>query len=373
MDKHLHIVSLDVPLPADYGGVIDIFYKIKALHAIGIKIHLHCFTKDRGEVPALNNYCETVQYYQREKTKALLKPLLPYIVSSRSSQTLIKNLNKDTYPVLLEGVHCSYFLHNGELKNRKIFLRLHNTEHIYYAHLALHEKNIFKKFYYNLERKHLKKYEKEIAAKATLLALSEMDVQVFKKEFAATKVKLLPAFIAWPKIKSLPGKGTYALYHGNLSVNENEVAVLNLLTENIASAEMPLIVAGKNPSQNLITKVDKALHCTLVANPVGAELETLIQQAHINILPSANATGVKLKLLNALFNGRFCVVNEATVLGTNLGGLCYVITSDTQYKTLIEKLTAQNFTQDAIEQRQINLAAEYDNEKNAKLLSSWLY
>ena len=39
MEKHLHIISFDVPYPANYGGVIDVFYKLKALHAEGIKIH----------------------------------------------------------------------------------------------------------------------------------------------------------------------------------------------------------------------------------------------------------------------------------------------------------------------------------------------
>lgn len=373
MDKHLHIVSLDVPLPADYGGVIDIFYKIKALHAIGIKIHLHCFSKGRAEQHTLNNYCDYVHYYQREKKQAFLKPLLPYIVSSRSSKELIQNLKKDTYPIFLEGVHCSYFLHSNQLKNRKIFLRLHNTEHIYYAHLALHEKNIFKKIYYELESRRLNKYEKEIGNKATLLAISEMDLQVFQNKLHAAEVKLLPAFIAWQKITCLPGKGEYALYHGNLSINENEVAILNLLEQNMATTEMPVFIAGKNPSKNLIKKVSEAPHFTLIPNPDEAALQKLIQEAHINILPAANNTGVKLKILNALFNGRFCVVNEAAVRGTNLAGLCQVAASAKEYKTILEKLAKENFTQEAIQQRQIKLLAEYNNEKNALLLNSWIY
>ena len=41
--KHLHIVALNIPFPANYGGAIDIYYKVKALHEIGYTIHLHCF------------------------------------------------------------------------------------------------------------------------------------------------------------------------------------------------------------------------------------------------------------------------------------------------------------------------------------------
>ncbi len=45
----------------------------------------------------------------------------------------------------------------------------------------------------------------------------------------------------------------------------------------------------------------------------------LIREAQINILPSFNTTGIKIKLLNAIFNGRHCLVNPAAIAGTGLG------------------------------------------------------
>ena len=33
----VHIVSFNVPYPADYGGVIDVFYKLKSLHSLRCK------------------------------------------------------------------------------------------------------------------------------------------------------------------------------------------------------------------------------------------------------------------------------------------------------------------------------------------------
>jgi hypothetical protein len=67
IDKHLHIVTHDVPWPADYGGVIDIFYTLKALHEQGVKIHLHCFTQDREPQKELEKYCSSIHYYHRKK------------------------------------------------------------------------------------------------------------------------------------------------------------------------------------------------------------------------------------------------------------------------------------------------------------------
>ena len=36
----------------------------------------------------------------------------------------------------------------------------------------------------------------------------------------------------------------------------------------------------------------------------------MIAKAQINILPSYTHTGIKIKLVNAIFNGRHCLVNE---------------------------------------------------------------
>ncbi len=85
----------------------------------------------------------------------------------------MSNLLKDDYPVLLEGIHCTYFLYSGELKNKKVFVRLHNVEYEYYEELAKTTKNILKKLYFFHESNLLKKYEKQIAGKAMFIAVSE--------------------------------------------------------------------------------------------------------------------------------------------------------------------------------------------------------
>lgn len=50
----------------------------------------------------------------------------------------------------------------------------------------------------------------------------------------------------------------------------------------------------------------------------------LIQEAHINLLPTFQNTGIKLKLLNALFNGRFCIVNSMMTEHTGLEKYCEI-------------------------------------------------
>lgn len=368
MDKHLHIVCLNIPYPADYGGVVDLFYKIKSMHQAGVKIHLHCFTKDRKPQDELNKYCETVQYYQRKKNSSSFSFSLPLIVKSRISEELINNLQKDNYPVLLEGIHCTYYLKTGQLGNRKVIVRLHNAEFEYYRQLAKHETNLFKKLYYLNESRLLKKYEQSIANKAGFLAVSKQDVDLYQKAFKANDIHYLPVFLPYSSVPVKEGKGCYCLYHGNLAINENEEAATWLLKNVFSKLAIPFVIAGKNPSKKLEQLAHEHQHTCLVANPSEKEMQDMIGKAHVHVLPSFNNTGVKLKLLNALFNGRHCLVNKAAVEGSGLEAFCRVAEDEISFQKNIEALYQQPFTEQDMQQRRQLLQATYNNEMNAREL-----
>lgn len=370
---HLHIVCLDVPYPPDYGGVFDLFYKIKTLHQLGVKIHLHCFEYGRGEQPQLNKYCEEVHYYEREKLVHGIPLRLPYIVSSRINPALIKNLLKDNHPVLLEGIHCTYYLYHGELNQRKVLVRLHNVEYEYYKQLAKSSNNFYKKIYYNLESRLLKKYESSLAKKAKFLAVNEKDKETYQNNFSAKRIELLPVFLPFNKVESEIGKGNYCLYHGNLSVAENEKAALWLL-ENIVKylTDFNFIFAGKNPSESLKHEQSKNKNVQLIENPSHNEMQELIRNAHIHLLPSFNSTGIKIKLLHALFNGRFVITNKVSLEGTGLESLCCIEENPSGYIKRITELLAIDFDENEINNRKVILENLYDNEKNGKRLIKML-
>ena len=373
MDKHLHIVAFDVPWPADYGGVIDVFCKIVWLQKSGVKIHLHCFANDRKEQKELNKYCYAVHYYKRKKSLSGLSLTIPYIVQSRSNNALLQKLQQDDNPIIFEGVHCTYFLHKNMLKNRKVFIRLHNVEHKYYHQLAKHETNILKKIYFFWESRLLKNYEKKLAGKALFFSLSTDDIFFYKSVFKAQKIEFVPAFLPWNNINAQPGKGCFCLYHGNLAINENEKAADWLMNEVFNSLQIPLVIAGKNPSLPLQTLAQSNAHTCMIINPDDNEMQDLIKKAQINILPSFNRTGVKLKLLNALYNGRHCLVNEAAIQGAAINRLCSIANTADEFKQQVEKLFHQNFTEDDLQKRQPVLEQIYNNEKNARQLIAWIY
>lgn len=172
MEKYLHIVCLDVPYPVDCKSAFIMFYEIKALYEKGVKIYLHCFEYSRPRNNIMNMFCEKLYYYPKHKGHKGLSLSLPYIVSSRANKQLTKNLQEDNYPILVHGIHSTFFLTEQLVPERKTIVRLHYAEHVFYNHLAKLDKSLLKKIYYNNESRLLKCYEQKISSKASFAALT---------------------------------------------------------------------------------------------------------------------------------------------------------------------------------------------------------
>jgi hypothetical protein len=369
----LHIVCLDVPFPVDYGGVVDPFYKIKTLHQLGVLIHLHCFEYGRGRQPELDKYCVSVDYYQRSRGHKGLSHKLPYIVCSRSSPELAENLLKDEHPILLEGIHCSYILNDSRFENRKMLLRLHNVEWVYYRQQFHAGSSWFRKAYYLYESKILKRYERSIARKTRILAVSELDAAYYRTEFEATEIDCLPVFVSEEPVRSKEGTGCYCLYHGNLSVAENEKAVAWLLGDVFNELDIPLVIAGKKPSARLEKLILRHRQACLVSDPSDMEMQDIIAKAQVHVLPAFSNTGIKLKLLNALYNGRHCLVNEDMVRDTGLEGACHIGSGAVAFRNILRAIYPQPFSTEEIASRKTLLASRFNNLENARKLIQWIW
>lgn len=373
MEKHLHIISFTVPYPVDYGGVVDLFYKLPALQAQGVKIHLHCFDYGRGQQPELNKYCTSVHYYERYDGHKAVSNTIPYIVSSRKNEELLQNLLQDNYPIMMEGVHCTYLLMDARFAERKCFVRLHNVEYQYYREIAHHSSSPVKKLYYWLESRLLKAYEKKIACKASFWPVTDKDAALYKHKLGCSHIEYLPLYIPDWKVQCLEGMGSYCLYHGDLSVGANEKAAIWLLEQIFRRLKKPFVIAGKNPSHKLNKLVHATEHACLVANPSEKEMQDMIAKAHINILPSYTTTGIKIKLVNTLFNGRHCIVNKATVAGSGLEAACHIGTTADEFSEILSQLYHQPFNKEEIDLRKELLNSMFNNEANAKKQVSWIW
>jgi Glycosyl transferases group 1 len=368
----LHIISFDIPYPANYGGVIVIFNQIKALHALGIKVILHCYQYgDRTPQPELANYCHEVYYYKRSRSIIWQCSLFPFIMQTRMSRSLVKRLKKDNHPILFEGIHTAGLVWKRSLRHRQKLVRMHNVEWMYYENLWKLTSSLvpLEKLYYFLESIKLQRTEPYVLLHADeIIAISTNDQAYFKQHKANTHY--IPAFHPNTFVESQLGRGEYVLFHGKLSVPDNERAALWLIEEIIAGMEVPFIIAGMEPTQRLKDAIRPHDHIKLVENPDDRTMNDLIRNAHINLLLSFQSAGIKLKLINALFRGRFCIVNDSMVSGTGLEKLCYVRNSAATIRQTIEAILTAPFEQNRVDERKAHLETEYSNLENARKLIS---
>lgn len=361
-NKFLHIISLDVPYPADYGGAIDIYYRIQALHELGYKVILHCWKYGRGEQDKLKEITHEIYYYKRTKSPGFLFNKLPFIVISRQSNELFQRLLSDTHPILFEGIHTTLLLNNPRLKDRIKIVRMHNVEHDYYSEIAKKSSG-WKSVFYRLEAKKLKKYEANLKHANFILAIQENDKAHFKQFHP--HVKILPASVPPISIVSAVAKESYCLFHGNLTVKENDLGAKWILN-NAMYADLKMIIAGKNPSLELVN-LAKEKGAQLVTNPTEDEMQKLVSEARVHLLVTQQATGIKLKLINSLASGGHVLVNPIMVEGTNLDALCNIFKGKND---CVEQL--KNLMQKPVEVGQLHarfelLQAQFDTYENCKL------
>ena len=133
------------------------------------------------------------------------------------------------------------------------------------------------------------------------------------------------------------------------------------------------MVAGKNPPQNLVRLLEQNNHTCLIENPDEKQMQDLIKKAQVNVLPSFNSTGIKLKLINALFNGKHCLVNTAAVEGTGLQDCCTIADNREDMKQQLQLLYDHPFTFYQFQQREEILRHSFDNTRNAKQMVKWIF
>ena len=373
MDKYLNIISLNIPWPANYGGVLDIYYKMKALHECGVKIILHCFEYERPRTSELEKICHEVHYYKRRTGLLPNLTYLPYNVYGRKDKNLIKNLLKNDYPILFEGLHSCYYLSDKRLRNRFKIFRECNIEHDYYNALSHSTDNIINKSFFKLEGLRFRLFQKNVKWADLIISVSTTDADYLRKVFPEKKVEFIPCFHANEKITTLTGKSNYILYHGKLSVPENEKAVLFLIKNVFCKLKHKCIVAGMDPSDDIYKAASSYNNIEIIPNPEQNKMEELISKAQIHTLVTFQGTGLKLKLLNSLFSGRHTLVNSLMLAGSGLDSLCRIANTPEEMISECNRLMEIPVDEKTIAQREKLLFPAFSNKEQAKKLIKMIY
>jgi hypothetical protein len=105
----------------------------------------------------------------------------------------------------------------------------------------------------------------------------------------------------------------------------------------------------------------------VLENPATEEMERLLDEAQIHILPTFQSTGVKLKLIQSLFAGRFVLVNKMMTAGTGLEKLCQVFENREELNRKVSELRNMEFSETEISARREWLR-DFDDKRGAECI-----
>lgn len=328
--KELHIISFNYPYPPSYGGIIDVYYKVKALSELGIRIHLHCFvdiipTQIDSEIKDIT---ENVFFYKKRKNPLLYFSSVPFAAAIRNSNALHDKLAAIKAPILFEGLQTTQILDQLKSKGNQRYLRLHNNEAEYYKGLASSEKNFLKRLIYKIEARKYKGYQdKRLKEFKNVFCLSEKEYMEVQNH--SQNAKLVHIFHGNQSVRTLSPKGDYFLFHGDLSISDNKKALDETIDLFKGFPEYKLVVASDRASEDTRRKIDPIGNISLVPIETTENLHHLFENAHANILLSYQKSGTKVKLFNALYNSRHIIINENITDDDSLVNLC-LLGSNTQ-------------------------------------------
>jgi hypothetical protein len=210
----------------------------------------------------------------------------------------------------------------------------------------------------------LKVYEKKVYKIAqSIAAISETDANIIKKY--TDKVFVIYPFHENDTISIKYGKGKYALIHGDLSVSENIHSILWLVENVISKLQYKFIIAGKNPKKVFSKFLSRYENIKLIPNPSFSQMNELIENAHINVIHSFYPQGMKLKLLNSLFRGRFVIVSSSLVRDEDLMRTCFIAQTSNDFLNHINNCFNIEFNSYYLEVRQ-KVLSKYLSENQIK-------
>ena len=363
----IQIVAFNNPCPDNFGGAIDMFYKVKALHRLDVKVFLHIFYDERDDISGMKDYCEEIYLYKRNK--GLLKhfSIKPFSTNSRVSKKLVQRLKASEASILVESLRSCALLEN-EIFYQKIAVRNHNIEHDYSWGLFESESNFIKKVAQLIEGYKQKHYEKTLNKADILFNISKYEQSYFQKKYKPKSV-FLPVFHGYESIKSKEGFGKYALYHGDLSTADNLKSAL-FLVEVFKKTEIQFIIAGSELPKEIKIKIQDFQHISYIKINGRQHLHKLIENAHVNTLYSFQRSGTKLKVFTALFNGRHCILNKNMIDDKQILGICEVADKEDDYRNALKDIFKKEFK---LTDKRIQTLATYNDTENAKIIVENLF
>ncbi len=328
------VVCSDFPFPADHGGRVDTWGRIKVLSELGWKIHLVVCGKQRpseADVNTVMAYVEQIKLCDRSSKLADLLHVIPMQAQSRNELRNV-NLEGDYDYVLLEGDYVYPILNNPKIRHENVILRVHNDEAVYFKALARSTKNVLHKLYYHMESGKFAALQKKMLEKVDkYLFISNKEFESFQRKNPSAKSLFLPPPVNEDMFRAGTFQSKHVVFIGSLFMPNNREAIQWYLGHihplMLKEPDYKFIVAGNSRNQSL-SWLEQYDLTNVILHDTPKSLDDIYNSGYLFVNPMQNGAGVKLKTIEAIQNGLPVISTSIGHEGTGLEDDEHILVAD---------------------------------------------
>lgn len=372
-----------LPYPAISGGLIKTFKMIEFL-SLHHELEVGFFIKDPNSLKDLKHLQDRFphvsffyEFLNRPRTamnffKSLLfqRPLSVYRNSSSSFQRICLEKSEKCDVIFIDHFLMYQYVPDRSLK--KIILHEHNAEYLMWERYASSQTNWLKKIIIQLESLRIRQYEKTIIENSTTVLAAPNDIEKlrsicvgpvnFVETYHLGEDYLLsePDLIFDKTNKSL-------LYIGTLSWEANREGLYWFL-ENVwpnvvaSSPDTHFDIIGKDPHPDYFRQWHNNPNITW--HGFVDDLRSYYSKARVFVSPLNFGSGIKVKVVNALYRGLPCVTTQVGVEGLDLKYEEEIMVAD-------DPLRQSQFILDLLQNRELWTKISRQSRRKANDVYSW--
>jgi len=375
-------LTTQLPYPPVSGGVIKTWNLIKHWASGGLMVV--CALKE-GEENYLTEFHEKAPGvklfavpFDRKRTP--LNLIRSYLTAP--SLNVFRNYNKKLDKKVKEWApHCDLiFVDHYEMGqyvpesfDKPVVLHEHNAEFVMWERLAAIETNPLKKMLIKLEAGRIKKTEKKYAENASVVFAAPNDIEELA-EIGVDRAKLKPTYhlgedflLDSPDLKFEETEEAL-LFVGTLTWEANIDGLVWFLDEVYPELlkkhpNIHFYIVGKKPDQRLISRASN--YDSVELTGFVENLEPYFKKARVFVIPLRFGSGIKVKLLNAMYRGIPIVTTPIGTEGLEVDYAKDLFCSQSEKEQVkaISTLIGSKSTWEDMRDRSRNVAKNYTWEK----------
>jgi glycosyltransferase involved in cell wall biosynthesis len=377
--KKILFLTPTLPYPPVSGGVIK---SNKVVHFLSEHYHLSiaCLLKNDDPKHAdeflktikLNHFVSEELNVPRTAKNLVISNLqnIPLNLFRNKSTTFQKKVNEIASE--MDVIFCDHYVmfqYIPENYKGRIILHEHNCEYLIWKRYAGIEESFLKKLALLNQAYRIKKYEQEICKKADVILAAPNDISELES-IGAERNKFIETYhLGDDQLLNAPPlhfetTENALLYVGTLSWEANIDGLIWFCNESwkVIQQQHPgikLYIVGKNPDARL--KEIAAKDPAIVLAGFIEDLEPYFQKCRVFITPLRFGSGIKVKVVNALYRGMPCVTTTigAEGLKTKDGQHLYIQNDPEAFSDAVGKLLNDKNTWERISTNARALAREY--------------